>query len=59
MKKARKQPINATTADAARPIPRISQEEMQMPVKAREALRKSLFGAKAAANAMDVVGEGF
>ncbi|MEA2822787.1 MAG: hypothetical protein QOJ86_4791 [Bradyrhizobium sp.] len=30
-----------------------------MPVKAREALRKSLFGAKAAANAMDVVGEGF
>jgi hypothetical protein len=59
MKKARKQPINATTADPVRSIPRMSQEEMQMPVKAREALRKSLFGAKAAANAMDVVGEGF
>jgi hypothetical protein len=59
MKKARKQPINATTADAVRPITRMSQEEMQMPMKAREALRKSLFDAKAAAIAIDVAGEGF
>jgi hypothetical protein len=59
MKKARKQPINATTLDAARPITRMSQEEMQMPIKAREALRKSLFDAKAAAIAVDVGREGF
>ena len=59
MKKARKQPINATTPDAARSITPMSQEEMQMPMKAREALRKYLFDVKAAANAMDVVGEGF
>jgi hypothetical protein len=59
MKKARKQPINATTADPVRSIPRMSQEEMQMPMKAREALRKSLFDAKAAANAIDVAGQGF
>jgi hypothetical protein len=58
MKKARKQPINATTPDAARPITRMSQEEMQMPMKARDALRKSLFDAKAAANAIDAAGQG-
>jgi hypothetical protein len=59
MKKARKQPINATTAAVARPIPRMPQEEMQMPMKARKALRKSLSDAKAAANATDVAGQGF
>jgi hypothetical protein len=37
----------------------MSQEEMQMPMKAREALRKPLFDAKAAANAIDVAGQGF
>jgi hypothetical protein len=37
----------------------MSQEEMQMPMKARDALRKSLFDAKAAAIAIDVAGEGF
>jgi hypothetical protein len=37
----------------------MSQEEMRMPIKAREALRKSLFDANAAANAIDVVSEGF
>jgi hypothetical protein len=32
---------------------------MQMPMKAREALRKSLFDRKAAAIAIDVAGQGF
>jgi hypothetical protein len=59
MKKDRKQPINATAPDTAQSIPRMSQEEMQMPLKAREALRKSLFDRKAAAIAIDVAGQGF
>jgi hypothetical protein len=59
MNKARKQPINATTPDTAQSIPRMFQEEMQMPLKAREALRNSLFDAKAAAIAIDVAGQGF
>src|ERR1700754_469926 len=60
MKKARKQPINATTLDAARLFPRtFSLRKMQMSMKGREALRKSLFDAKAAAIAIDVGREGF
>jgi hypothetical protein len=53
MKKARKQPINATTPDAARWITRMSHKEMQMPMKGREGARKSLFDAKAAAIATE------
>jgi hypothetical protein len=53
MKRARKQPINATTPDAVRSITPMSHEEMQMPMKAREALRKSLFDATACAIATE------
>jgi hypothetical protein len=59
MKKARKQPIYATT-----PMPRgrsgeRSHEEMQMSMKGREARRESLFDAKAGAIAIDIAREGF
>jgi hypothetical protein len=59
MKKARKQPINASTPDAARASRERPHEEMQMSMKGREALRKSLSDAKAAAIAIDVGREGF
>jgi hypothetical protein len=53
MKKARKQPIYATTPDAARRSRERSLEDIKMPMKGREALRKSLFDAKAVAIATE------